>query len=95
MSLARGMVRIFVMDQVHRVQSVMPFSKVLKVNDVIFGALRIKANGFHLSAVNDQKHEQVDGAMADVLELSLFNLALMDSMIPLDTASHAKSLLVQ
>lgn len=70
---AGRMGRIFVMDQVHRVQSVMPSSKVFKMGDVIFGALRIKANGFHLSAVNDQKHEQVDGAMADVLELSLFN----------------------
>lgn len=70
---AGRMGRIFVMDQVHRVQSVMPSSKVFKMGDVVFGALRIQANRFHLSAVNDQKHKQVDGAMADVFEFSLLN----------------------
>ena len=70
---AGRMGRIFVMDQVHRVQSVMPSSKVFKMGDVVFCALRIQANRFHLSTVNDQEHEQVDGAMADVFELSLLN----------------------
>lgn len=70
---ARRMGRIFVMDQVCRLQSVMPSSKVLKMSNVIFGAFHIQANGFHLSAVNDQKHEQVDGAMADILKFPLFN----------------------
>lgn len=70
-----GMGGICVMNQVGGMQSVVPTSEVIEICSVIFGAFRIQANRFHLSAVNNQKHQQVDGAMTDVLELSLLDRA--------------------
>src|SRR5205823_13328726 len=47
--------------------------KAIKIGSIVFGVLLIQADYLHPSTVDKQKHQQIDGAMAHVLEFPLLD----------------------
>ena len=70
-----GMTGITVMNQKHTAQVLMALPKLLQRLEVMVSVFTRWASRLHTTVMPDQKHQHIDRAMADVLELLLFDRA--------------------
>jgi hypothetical protein len=71
--LTRGVTGVAVLHQEHSLQAPMPMAKSSQLLDVVLRILRGLDCHLHPTRVDDQEKQQVDGAVAGVLELLLFD----------------------
>ena len=75
LSIARGVTGIAILNQKDAFQMLMSLPKTVQLPDIVRSIFSLHGHRFHLARVNDQEDQNVDGPMARVLKLLLFDRA--------------------
>ena len=73
--VARGVTGVAVLDQEHPLESAMTPMEEPQLLDIMLGILGAEHGQFHPTGMDDQKQQEIDRPVADVLELSLLDRA--------------------
>lgn len=75
LSIARGVTGIAILTQKDAFQRAMSLPETVQLLDIVRSIFSLYGHRFHLARVNDQEDQDVDGSMARVLKLLVFDRA--------------------